>query len=175
MQPRILLVSTVLFIYTVTLVYPILEVAAAEPKEQGLAVQLCGDCNANSKLTVDELIVAVRMSLSGCPVAGACCGDCDLNQRVEINELVTAVNNLLYYEDFAACGLFCFGPCYFPIPGDPPCPCTGGECTEVVVLMEPDRTIQCGTSLCYVTDEQFRSCVLLINRATTFCHEEPPQ
>lgn len=143
----------------------------------GVTAQLCGDCDRNDELTVAELVTAVRMSLTECPTTEDCCGDCDANGRVSISELITAINIFLGSnpDPLSRCGLGCFGRCYFPIPGDPPCPCPGGACTEFPILMEPDRTIRCEGAICYRDDEQFRSCILLLQQTTTLCREESPQ
>ena len=133
--------------------------------------QLCSDCNRDSSVTVEEVVAAVGVSLSACPATPICCGDCDQDGRVEIHDLIAAVNSLLGSE-LAACGLDCFGPCYFPIAGDPPCPCPGGGCSEALALMEPDRTIRCAASICSASEDQVRSCILLLRRTTDLCYDE---
>ncbi len=55
-----------------------------------------GDCNGDGKVTINELITAVRIALglatlSACPAA-----DVNANQQAEINELIAAVNAALY-------------------------------------------------------------------------------
>jgi parallel beta-helix repeat protein len=56
---------------------------------------LVGDCNGDGRVTVDELVLAVRiatddLAMSACPAI-----DADGDGRAEIDELVRAVNNLL--------------------------------------------------------------------------------
>lgn len=134
----------------------------------------CGDCNHDGELTIDELITTVRLSLARCPTTGACCGDCNGDGYVTINEVVSTLKNLSS-DRLSSCGLGCFGPCYSPVKGDPPCPCEGLQCTELPSLQEPDRTIYCNASLCRRDNEQFRSCMLLLHNTTDRCFEEALQ
>lgn len=148
-------------------------IVLATPARGYLTTAGCGDCDSNSTVTVNELVTAVGMGLYGCPVEPECCGDCNQDGRVTINELVTAVKNALD-DRLSACGLSCFGPCYSPIEGDPPCPCEGGGCTELPVLVDATRTFECETSICFHTEEQFRSCLLLLHDTTDLCFEIQP-
>jgi len=66
-----------------------------------------GDCDANGRISIEELVRGVRIAL-GQPVPSACPSfDEDNNQKVTIDELVKAVNGALYgcvasYSDIAA-------------------------------------------------------------------------
>jgi len=54
----------------------------------------CGDCNADGRIAVSELISAVGNNLTGC-AAATCCGDCDASGEVRVNELIQSVDNAL--------------------------------------------------------------------------------
>lgn len=54
----------------------------------------CGDCNADGRIAVSELITAVGNNLAGCGEA-ACCGDCNDSGEVRVNELIESVDNAL--------------------------------------------------------------------------------
>jgi len=54
----------------------------------------CGDCNADGRIAVGELITAVSNNLTGCAGA-ACCGDCNESGEVRVNELIQSVDNAL--------------------------------------------------------------------------------
>ena len=59
------------------------------------AVTCTGDCDDSGDVTIDELVLGVRMALGG--VASRCPAlDANLSSAVEINELVDAVGHALH-------------------------------------------------------------------------------
>jgi hypothetical protein len=59
-------------------------------------VALCvGDCNTNQRVTVDELVLGVNISLDRQDIALCRAFDSSSNGKVEVNELVQGVNNSL--------------------------------------------------------------------------------
>jgi len=113
--------------------------------EQGF---FCGDCNGDNQVRVNELVISVVNSLDGC-CDQVCCGDCDESGNVEISELVRAVSGALSYQFIMGeCGLGCAGPCYSPIPGDPPCPCGDAECVEFPEISVEGGELICSISVC---------------------------
>lgn len=52
-----------------------------------------GDCNADRRVTIEELIRGVNMALGYLPIEACACFDADTSGRVTINEIVRAVNN----------------------------------------------------------------------------------
>src|SRR5678815_4315684 len=59
--------------------------------------QICaGDCGADGRVTVNELVQAVNIALERAALDGCVSVDTDGNQRVTVNELVVAVNNLVH-------------------------------------------------------------------------------
>lgn len=54
-----------------------------------------GDCNADGKVTVDELVRLVGMSKGQLAITACRAGDLDGNQQIRINELIAAVNSHL--------------------------------------------------------------------------------
>lgn len=54
-----------------------------------------GDCNADNKVVVNELITGVNIALSTLPVSACPSFDTDNSNSVQVNELIRAVNNAL--------------------------------------------------------------------------------
>ncbi len=72
------------------------EAVAASPDLGGAAGLACaGDCNADGRVSVDELIRAVSIALGLTPL-GECAGlDTNLSARVEVQEIIAAVGHAL--------------------------------------------------------------------------------
>jgi hypothetical protein len=80
-------------------------VAATVNNLESLAETCVGDCNNDSEVAVNELILGVNIALGSAPLATCPSFDADLNSRADINEILQAVNNAL-------CG--CNTPCNPP-------------------------------------------------------------
>ena len=61
-----------------------------------MALGVCaGDCDANGKVTIDEVVHAVGVAVDGMPLEGCFPADMDRNETVSVNELVAAVSGAL--------------------------------------------------------------------------------
>jgi hypothetical protein len=54
-----------------------------------------GDCNTNTEVTVDELLIMVNVALGNRDVSVCQAGDANRNGEITIDEILTAVNNAL--------------------------------------------------------------------------------
>jgi len=71
------------------------------------------------------------------------------------------------------CGIDCFGPCYFPIAGDPPCPCPFELCFEFPSIETESGILECATSICFTNELLYPSCIRRIADTTDWCYELP--
>jgi hypothetical protein len=117
-----------------------------------IAAALCGgDCNGNGRVSVDELVTGVRVTLGEADVAECPAIFCD-SGPLQIQCIVDAVGNALRGCPRDECAE-CFSPC-FPDPHSPDCPCPE-SCGEFPVA----DGLQCAASLCFESGEQVRRCV----------------
>ena len=58
-------------------------------------LQCVGDCNADGRVTTDELVIAVRIALGEASITACPTFDRNGDERVTVNELVSAVNSAL--------------------------------------------------------------------------------
>ena len=117
-----------------------------------VAAMLCGgDCNGNGRVSVDELVTGVRVSLGEIDIAECPAIVCD-SGPLQIQCIVDAVGNALRGCPRDECAE-CFTPC-FRDPRSPDCPCPE-SCGEFPTA----DGLQCGASLCFESDEQVRRCV----------------
>lgn len=136
---------------------------------QNVAAMFCGDCDNDNEVRVNELITSVGNNLYSCS-EDDCCGDCNLDGEVKIGELVIAVQGALSEDLFRGCGLGCAGPCYSPLPEDPPCPCRHGECVEFLGVNTETGILTCAVSFCDTVS--LEACVLKLDELTDVCFEE---
>jgi hypothetical protein len=61
-----------------------------------VVVRCIGDCNADGRVAINELIRMVAIALGDGPVTGCIAGDERHDGRITINEIVRAVNNALF-------------------------------------------------------------------------------
>jgi hypothetical protein len=62
----------------------------------GVHAACVGDCNADSSVSIGELIVGVNISLGSAAVSACAAFDADSNNSVAISELIAAVNGALF-------------------------------------------------------------------------------
>jgi hypothetical protein len=70
-------------------------IGAYEYNSPGPPTGCIGDCNANARVTVDEIITLVNIALGTGSMAECGSGDADLNNAITIDEILTAVSNAL--------------------------------------------------------------------------------
>ena len=54
-----------------------------------------GDCNGNGSVTINEIVIVVRIALEQTPIGMCAAGNPDGNQQITINEILIAVNRTL--------------------------------------------------------------------------------
>ncbi len=75
--------------------YAALDALATQPTATATPVPMPGDCDGNGRVTIDELIVAVRIALDSAPIDDCTAVDRNGDGIVVIDELITAVRAAL--------------------------------------------------------------------------------
>jgi len=75
--------------------YAALDALLSEPTPTATPIPTPGDCNGDGHVTIDELIVAVRIALDAAPIASCPGVDRNADGIVAIDELITAVRAAL--------------------------------------------------------------------------------
>jgi hypothetical protein len=76
--------------------YPNCSIGAYEYNSPGPPTGCIGDCDANARVTVDEIITMVNVALGTASMAECGGGHADLNGEITIDEILTGVSNALY-------------------------------------------------------------------------------
>jgi len=68
---------------------------ASGPLPTATPIPCAGDCNGNSRVTVEEILTLVEIALGRTPIADCQAGDVDHDGMITVDEILTAVHNAL--------------------------------------------------------------------------------